>query len=299
MKITAIQRCSPHDGPGLRTVVFTKGCPLRCFWCHNPETRESKSELMFSESLCIGCGECAYVCKNGVHTFDSQGIHSIFRKKCIACGMCCNECPGGALELSAKNMKTDDIFREIMKDSVFYKRGGGLTVSGGEPLMQPQETMELLSLCKHSGVSTAIETCGEFDGSILPHLSEVCDYILFDWKVSDPELHRRCTGRSNENILRNLRLAASLNVKIILRCIIIRGINTCNSHYDTIASIASEIPQLLSIDLLPYHRYGAAKGIQLGLTDNTSEKLIPTAETLLYARERISARLPGVTVNIK
>lgn len=254
---------------------------------------------MFSESVCIGCGACEAVCKNGVHSFSgASGRHSIAREKCISCGSCTKECPGGALELSAKEMSVDEIFCEIKKDAVFFRRGGGVTLSGGEPLMQHSEAIRLLSLCKQNGISTAVETCGEFDGAVLPQLVDVCDYMLFDWKVSDPELHKRCTGRSNENILKNLKLAASLGAKITLRCIIINGINTCDSHYDKIAAIASDIPKLLSIDLLPYHRYGAAKGIQLGMTDNTSQKLIPSAETLAYACERISRQIPNAPVNI-
>ncbi len=254
---------------------------------------------MFSESLCMGCGACKTACKNGVHSFsDVSGCHGIAREKCISCGNCSKECPGGALELSAKEMSVDEIFREIKKDAVFFRRGGGVTLSGGEPLMQYDEAIRLLALCKQNGISTAVESCGEFKSDMITDLAEVCDFLLFDWKISDHELHKRCTGRSNENILQNLKKAAALNMNITLRCIIIEGINTCDSHYDTIAAIASTITNLRAVELLPYHRFGAAKALQLGMTDNTSEKLIPSAKTLAYACERISDQIPNAPVNI-
>ena len=220
MKVTEIQRFCMHDGPGIRTVVFLKGCPLRCKWCHNPETQSVNNEILFYPNKCIGCGACAGVCQNGAHTFAETG-HSFSRNLCAACMKCAQACCSKAITASHAEMTVDEIVAEIMKDMAFYGENGGVTLSGGEPLMNMAEAIELLKECKKRGVNTAVETSGFFDTAFLPELVPLTDCFLWDFKDSDARRHMEYTGVSNEKIVENLLTADSLGAETVMRCIMV------------------------------------------------------------------------------
>lgn len=285
LRVTEIQRFCMHDGPGIRTTVFLKGCPLRCAWCHNPETQKATAELLFEERRCIGCGACREACAYGVH----GGIdrHEIDRQKCRACGACADVCPTHALTLCGKEMSLEEILAEIERDRAFYGENGGVTLSGGEPFLQGRAAIELLRLCRQRGVHTAVETCGYFDEQLLADAVSVTDLFLWDVKDTDGERHRRYTGVSNERILQNLSRADAFGAKIRLRCILVAGVNTDAEHYRRIASLANSLSHLDGVDLIPYHAYGGSKATLLGLADNGRRDWIPTEEQIAEAREMI------------
>lgn len=287
MRISDIQRFCMHDGPGVRTTVFLKGCPLRCEWCHNPETQRGSRELLFYQSKCIGCGICSS-CENGVH--DLSECHILRRELCAACGKCAGDCPTGAIEISGRDMTAKEVFSEIVKDVPFYGDRGGVTLSGGEPLLQWEECAELLCLCREHGIHTAIETCGYFAPSILEDMVPLCDLFLWDVKDTDNERHIRYTGKDNAGILENLRLAGSIGAKTRLRCILVAGVNTNDEHYTALAELAHSLRGCEGVELMPYHTYGESKREALGGTPSAHPEWIPEKEQIEYAVEYMTLR---------
>lgn len=269
-----IQRFSTQDGPGIRTVVFMKGCPLNCSWCHNPESKSTKPEIFFKQDLCIDCGACR-VCEKGCHSFDPG--HNYARLNCSSCGSCTENCPTKALECCGEEMTSEQILQAVLRDKAFYEQsGGGITLSGGEPLLQYDLTLELLRLCKEEGLHTAIETCG-FTHQDLSELHKVTDLWLYDVKVLPEEDHIRHTGVSNRQILANLETLSQLGAKIILRCPIIPDVNLCKEHFAQLADLANKLPGVQAIHLEPYHPLGISKSRQLGKeqTFTSEEFLVP------------------------
>lgn len=259
-----IQRASLHDGPGIRTTIFLKGCPLNCLWCHNPESVRSKRQLFFQIEKCINCGECARVCLENVHRVTSDG-HDIDFAKCTFCGKCVEACNVSALRIIGKEMTTGEVMHEVLADIDFYKKSnGGITLSGGEPLLQFAFSLELLKMCKEAGVHTCVETSGEISpqkfSSILPYM----DVLLFDYKVAGIADHKKYTGVSNERILKNLDTAYHSGVPIVLRCPIIPGVNDTDLHFSGIAELDKTYPDLNGIELLPYHTMGNSKRTSIG-----------------------------------
>lgn len=267
-----------HDGPGIRTTVFLKGCPLRCKWCHNPETQKVEKELLYYHTKCIGCRSCETLCPNGAHVFNDR--HLIDREKCKVCGNCAKACPTGALEISATETSVSEILSVVEKDRAFYGKDGGITLSGGEPFMQSEAVIDLLEECKSRGISTAVETCGFADRETLKKAASLVDLFLWDLKDTNDERHKKYTGVSNKKIIENLETFGRLGAKIRLRCIIVSGVNTDEEHYSNVAKIVRSSQGIDAVELIPYHAYGGVKAEFIGLENNSNNKWIPGKEEI-------------------
>ena len=285
-----IQQFCVNDGPGIRTTVFLKGCPLRCAWCHNPESHKRAAEVSYLERKCIGCGECAEACAKNAHKFDG-GEHTLDREVCVSCGECVDKCPTSAIEMMGKEMSVDDVISEVLRDKVFYESsGGGITLSGGEPLMQPDFAEAILAAAKKEGIHTAIETCGYADGSVIAGIAEQVDLFLYDIKLCDSAAHKEYTGVSNERIIENLRLIDSLGKPIILRCPIIPDVNDNEGHFCGIAALADSLINLLAIEIEPYHPLGNDKHLSLGHTDGGQLFRTPERDEVEHWIKQISKK---------
>ncbi len=259
-----IQKFCTGDGPGIRTSVFFKGCPLRCIWCHNPESKKSSVEIFYDAKKCITCRKCAHVCPTGAHLFDSEK-HSFLRDKCDVCTLCVQNCPTQALTAVGELKSVEEVLREVLSDKIFYETSnGGVTLSGGEPMYQFDFALELLKACKRENLHTAMETCGFAPSEQYREIAPFTDLFLFDYKISDKEKHKYYVGADNSLILKNLYLLDSLDAKIILRCPIIPGINDTEEHFESIASVANSLQNILEINIEPYHSMGAGKAEKLG-----------------------------------
>lgn len=284
LPVTAIQRFCMHDGPGVRTTVFLKGCPLRCRWCHNPETQSAKPGIFFDAHKCIGCAACE-VCPNGAHGITQDG-HIFDRIKCTGCGRCADLCPTGALKRDSRMMTVGEIVGEVMRDEAFYGEKGGVTVSGGEPTVHPDGLLDLLRRCKMRGITTAIETCGYFPASLIPDLCEVVDLFLWDFKDSDDARHIANTGVSSKRIIENLHHIDRLGGKTVLRCIILKGINSDERHIRAIKEMRDSLENCVGVRLLPYHPMGESKGTMLGADMSFHDrKYVPDDEDIRRAEE--------------
>lgn len=254
------QKFSIHDGTGIRTLIFMKGCPLRCIWCSNPESQRPGPEVMFVRSKCTGCGKCAALCREAAVddvTFD------IDRSRCVKCGLCTSKCYAGAKKMTGRQVTVREMMELIEKDRIFYTNsGGGVTVGGGEPAMQHGFVEELLKACRESHIHTAIETCGYGRWQDICGMFDNADQIFFDLKAMDPELHRRLTGVSNELILHNAEQAAVRGKDVIFRIPLIPG---CNDSLTNIEETGAFVGGLsgngsnVSIEVLPYHDLGRDK----------------------------------------
>lgn len=263
LNILNVQRFCTKDGPGIRTTVFLKGCPLSCLWCHNPESQSARKELMYNPEKCVHCLRCVSLCPTSSHT-QTNGTHHFARASCLSCGACLSPtCE--ALELAGKSLSVDEILEEVLKDSLYYQNsGGGLTLSGGEPLAQWEGARELLQKAKAHGIHTAVETCGQVSRKALEETLPYTDLYLFDWKESDPERHARYTGVDNRHIRENLAYIDSMKKEIILRCPIIPTLNDREEHLVGIAQLARELAHVSRIVIEPYHTLGVGKYERLG-----------------------------------
>lgn len=262
--ITDIERFAMHDGTGIRTLVFVKGCPLRCRWCANPETQLPTPQIAQTTARCLGCETCLSLCEAGALTAGPEGIQ-LTREMCTLCGACVEACPAESLVIIGRRMTPDDVFAEISKDAVFYETsGGGVTLSGGEPLTAPTFARALLAHCQAAGFHTAVETSGyvtwQAFEAVLPHVN----LFLYDVKHMDEARHRQGTGVSNRCILANLARLDETGADIIVRVPLIPDFNDSPHNIRQTAALAAGMPHVRRLDLLPYHRLGTPKYRKLG-----------------------------------
>ncbi len=275
-----IQKFSVNDGPGIRTTVFLKGCMLNCLWCHNPESKSARPQIMLTPRLCVGCGACLASCPQGLHAFDESGAHNIDRSRCTACGACADACVG-ALEICGKPMTVDEILAEVKKDEAFYRHsGGGMTVSGGDPLFHPAFTRELLRRAKEESLHTCVETSGHARWEDLEALLPFVDLFLWDVKETDTVRHRQFTGVGNERILENLHKLDAAGAKTVLRCPVIPGCNDRPEHFAAIAALANGLTGVQNIDVEPYHPLGKSKSEALGESYALGDLGFPEEDTV-------------------
>jgi len=265
-----IQHFAIHDGPGIRTTVFLKGCPLRCLWCHNPEGQAPGPEILFSPEKCIACRYCEHACPQNAHRFSPAGEagalrHTYLRSACTSCGKCTLECYSGALELAGREASTDEALAEVLKDRPFYaSSGGGLTLSGGEPMQQFAFTRALLREAQTAGLHTVIETSGASTTARYLEVLPYIDLFYFDIKETDPERHRAFTGMDNKQILANLQAIDDAGAAVVLRCPVIPGLNDRPAHFAAVARLAEHLHGAQAVHILPYHALGTHKNQRLG-----------------------------------
>lgn len=253
-----IQRYSVHDGPGIRTVVFLNGCPMRCAWCSNPESWDIKPTISFNDKVCVRCGECAISCKKGAITFKDGPIFNASR--CDNCGICEENCVGSSIKIFGKLISSDEVINEALKDKQFYARsGGGLTLSGGEALMQPKFTKEILQKAKMVGLNTNIETTAFASREIIEDVLCLSDLIFCDFKHIDDEIHKRFTGQGNALILDNIRFMSENGYPLVLRIPLIPGFNDDEETLRKMAKFIGSLKGIRRVGLLPYHNYGKGK----------------------------------------
>jgi pyruvate formate lyase activating enzyme len=282
--IFEIERFSVNDGPGIRTLVFLKGCPLRCLWCSNPESHSFLPQLVYWRSRCIGCKECIKVCPNKALLLGKEGI-VINRSACITCGQCRNKCNSKALLIVGKRMTVAEVMHEVAKDRKFYEvSGGGVTFSGGEPMAQPAFLYSLVKVAKEEGYNVCIETCGFVPWQSIEPLLPFVDVFLYDIKAIDDETHIACTRSSNRQILDNFKRLSALK-EIIVRFPVIPEYNDSSENIEQMICFLKRYHKGKRIDLLPYHRLGVSKYQRLGIEYRLKNVLPPSREKMQELRE--------------
>ena len=264
-----IQRFCTNDGPGIRTTVFLKGCPLNCLWCHNPEGKSRDKQILFYQDKCTHCGKCAELTVDDADFF----------------------CVNDAKKICGKELSAEDVMVEVLKDRVYYKNsGGGLTLSGGEPLSQFEFSLALLKLAKEEGLHTAVETCGYVPTKELLEITKFVDLFLFDWKITDGELHKKYIGADNSLIRENLAALDEIGAKVILRCPIIPDVNDNAEHLRGISELANSLGCVTEVQIEPYHAFGTHKYKSLGRADLPQEFAVPDEVAVQKWVEEISSQ---------
>lgn len=282
-----VKHFAVHDGPGIRTTVFLKGCPLKCIWCHNPESIQSKPQLGFVEHSCVNCGKCVSVCPHGAHHFDENNIHRFDRVKCVLCGECAKVCYSKALSLYGRYAEVDELINDVLADVEFYEvSGGGVTLSGGECLMQADFCEEFLKKAKENNLHTAVDTCGFVSKNTIDKVVPFTDLFLYDMKAFDEDVHSMCTGQSNKVILENLKYLDSLNKKIEIRIPLVPGYN--DDQIDKIGEFLSTLKNITGVRILPYHNYAVTKYKSLDI-ENTLSEIVPTDDEIMNAERTIAS----------
>jgi pyruvate formate lyase activating enzyme len=281
-----IQRFSVHDGPGIRTTVFLKGCPLGCLWCHNPESQRMQPVLSFEREICVMCGECVKECSRNAQLI-VDGKRVIRRELCVGCGKCVDACNTNALVLKGKTVTVEEVIREVLRDELLYRKsGGGVTISGGEPLTQPTFTFSILRRIKEHNLHTAIETCGHAKWNTFERILEVTDLVICDIKHMDSVQHKKYVGVGNELILKNLKKVMNRNKEVLVRIPLIPDINDSDENLRKSAEFMRRLG-IEGVELIPYHEFAATKYELLGidyvlraLKTYTSEQLEQKKQTL-------------------
>ncbi len=275
-----IRRYAIHDGPGIRTAVFFKGCPLRCQWCHNPESWKAEPELGFRRSRCVKCRHCMEICDHGAISFSESGP-VLDPDSCTLCGRCVAECPTGAWEIIGRKASVGQVMAELRKDVIFYDQsGGGATFSGGEPLMQADFLIALLKACREEGIRTAVDTTCYAPPQVLRAVAEVTDLFLCDIKHMNSELHEQYTGIPNERVLENIRMLAEAGKRIFIRVPIIPGFNSDRANIEQTAQFVQSLKTVRRVDILPYNRGGLEKAVRLNGRIDLMEAQAPDDGTM-------------------
>jgi pyruvate formate lyase activating enzyme len=295
--VTNVQRFSIHDGPGIRTTVFLKGCPLSCFWCHNPEDRRTQQEVQWFPDRCIGCAACLEACPQDAQGLN-EGVRVYRRERCDACGNCVAVCYADALLLSGRWWEPEELVDLLLRDREFYDQsGGGVTLSGGEPVLQHTFGLRVLELCRAAGLRTAIETAAYCSWEHLAGLLPWLDLVMLDVKHMDDAAHRAATGVPNRLILENARRLAESGVPLIIRTPVVPGVNDTPEAIGAVAEFIHNFPNLRYYELMPFHRMAGGKYRSLGLDYPAADLLPPSAERLQALAERArAAGLPDVRV---
>lgn len=289
-KITDIQRFSVHDGPGIRTIIFFKGCPLQCAWCQNPETRKSEPQIAYYASNCIGCMSCVDSCPNNALKFTEAGCLEIDKEKCSTCGNCASNCYPEALKLIGQNYSSEELLEIILNDQVFYKNTyGGVTLSGGEPLLHSDFILDFASKLNQHKIHIAMETCGYSDPETFEKTIKDIDLLLFDIKVLDENAHIRYTGNSNKKIISNLYLAKKLGKQVIIRVPYIKGVNTDGTFLTDLSALAKDAGVNI-IHLLPFHQFGKSKWEAMRYDYAFSEMESPSNDEIAFAKNFLENR---------
>jgi pyruvate formate lyase activating enzyme len=292
--VTNIQRFSIHDGPGIRTTVFFKGCNLHCFWCHNPETLRPEPQLQLFLDRCIGCGECFERCPQGAHVQTEQG-RQFLRELCQACGTCVETCYAQGLILVGEEKTVDEVVEEVLRDLPFYETSqGGVTLSGGEPLLQLEFAIAVLARCREAGLHTAIETAANWPWERLAAILPVTDLVMMDVKLMDEARHREATGVSNRRVLENATRLGTEASELIVRTPIVPGVNDNPEDVRAVAAFAAQLPNLLYYELLPFHPMASGKYASLDMDYRARDLKTPDKEQIEALAE--VAREAGIEV---
>jgi pyruvate formate lyase activating enzyme len=286
-----IKKYSTNDGPGIRTTVFFKGCPLRCPWCHNPEGQSFLPELIIRASRCLpGCSECLAVCEPGTLS-KTEGSPVLDLTTCTVCGKCSEVCPTQAIELVGRRLSAGEVMAEIEKDRVFHEESqGGATFSGGEPLAQADFLADLLTRCREGGIHATVDTCGYAPPEAVEKVEDKADLFLFDLKIIDEKKHDDVTGQPNRMILENLRRLAGLGKKIVIRLPLIAGVNDDDENIRQTADFLVSLGTVADISLLPYHKLGREKYTGLRKKNRGLHFAPPSEERLKEIQETLESR---------
>jgi pyruvate formate lyase activating enzyme len=290
-----IQKYCLHDGPGIRTTVFLKGCPLCCVWCHNPEGMAPRRELIVLENRCVVCGECRRACPFGA-TIGGEGMLPAHQEQCTLCAECVAVCPTGARQMVGREITVEEVMAEVLRDRVFYEdSGGGVTFSGGEPLTQLKFVQALLEACRAQGLHTALDTCGFGCTEHLLTLAQLANLVLYDLKVMDDARHRELCGVSNAPILENLRALARVHPHIWIRVPVIPGCNDDEANLEALARFTAGLAGVRQVNLLPFHRAGAQKARRVGQPVHLEATSQPSSQRM----EQLAKKFRAVGLEVR